>query len=110
MLIPSTCAPASTIDSIVCRQSVWMIASIVTNRATASAGRERVADAKLNLSRWHSADSRPVVCRRGSPESRYGRVLGPDRDAPDRIRTCDLRFRRPTLYPAELRAHSDVVY
>src|SRR5436309_3163904 len=24
--------------------------------------------------------------------------------APDRIRTCDLRFRRPTLYPAELRA------
>src|SRR5688572_15970606 len=25
-------------------------------------------------------------------------------DAPDRIRTCDLRFRRPTLYPAELRA------
>jgi hypothetical protein len=26
--------------------------------------------------------------------------------APDRIRTCDLRFRRPTLYPAELRAQS----
>src|SRR3954464_4291761 len=25
-------------------------------------------------------------------------------NAPDRIRTCDLRFRRPTLYPAELRA------
>gem|GEM_PF-4580810 len=24
--------------------------------------------------------------------------------APDRIRTCDLRLRRPTLYPAELRA------
>ena len=24
--------------------------------------------------------------------------------APDRIRTCDLRFRRPALYPAELRA------
>src|SRR5660398_205135 len=24
--------------------------------------------------------------------------------APDRIRTCDLRFRRPTLYPTELRA------
>jgi hypothetical protein len=31
----------------------------------------------------------------------------PKRDrcnAPDRIRTCDLRFRRPTLYPAELLA------
>ncbi len=26
--------------------------------------------------------------------------------APDRIRTCDLRFRRPTLYPAELRAQT----
>src|SRR5213592_3365 len=26
------------------------------------------------------------------------------RSAPDRIRTCDLRFRRPTLYPTELRA------
>ena len=26
------------------------------------------------------------------------------RDAPDRIRTCDLWLRRPTLYPAELRA------
>ena len=24
--------------------------------------------------------------------------------APDRIRTCGLRLRRPTLYPAELRA------
>jgi hypothetical protein len=31
----------------------------------------------------------------------------PKRDstsAPDRIRTCDLRFRRPTLYPTELLA------
>ncbi len=28
----------------------------------------------------------------------------PPASAPDRIRTCDLRFRRPTLYPAELRA------
>src|SRR5437879_2368671 len=26
------------------------------------------------------------------------------RSAPERIRTSDLRFRRPTLYPAELRA------
>jgi hypothetical protein len=41
--------------------------------------------------------------------------LGPefDRDkigAPGEIRTPDLRFRRPTLYPAELRAQSVVVY
>ncbi len=26
--------------------------------------------------------------------------------APDRNRTCNLRFRRPSLYPVELRAHS----
>lgn len=26
-------------------------------------------------------------------------------DTPDTIRTCDLRFRKPTLYPAELRGH-----
>src|SRR5690606_24636480 len=26
--------------------------------------------------------------------------------APDRIRTCDLWLRRPTLYPAELRVHA----
>ena len=26
--------------------------------------------------------------------------------APDRSRTCDLRLRRPTLYPTELRAHN----
>src|SRR5262245_62027583 len=26
--------------------------------------------------------------------------------APGRSRTCDIRLRRPTLYPAELRAHA----
>jgi hypothetical protein len=31
---------------------------------------------------------------------------GTSRSAPDWIRTSDLRFRRPTLYPAELRAHA----
>src|SRR5436190_20926722 len=37
----------------------------------------------------------------------YDRFAGTIHDvisAPDRIRTCDLRFRRPTLYPTELRA------
>jgi hypothetical protein len=29
--------------------------------------------------------------------------------APDRIRTCGLRLRRPTLYPAELRARRRAV-
>ena len=32
---------------------------------------------------------------------------GESNGAPDRIRTCGLRLRRPTLYPAELRAHTD---
>src|SRR3954467_13619356 len=31
-------------------------------------------------------------------------LQGVPRSAPERIRTSDLRFRRPTLYPAELRA------
>src|SRR5689334_8482949 len=31
-----------------------------------------------------------------------------NQDAPERIRTSDLRFRRPTLYPAELRAQGRV--
>jgi hypothetical protein len=30
--------------------------------------------------------------------------------APDRIRTCGLRLRRPTLYPAELRAREHRFY
>ncbi len=34
------------------------------------------------------------------------RLSGAFWSAPDRIRTCDLRFRRPTLYPAELRARA----
>ena len=32
--------------------------------------------------------------------------LCPPQSTPDRIRTCDPRFRRPMLYPAELRAHN----
>ena len=31
--------------------------------------------------------------------------LCPPQSTPDRIRTCDPRFRRPMLYPTELRAH-----
>ena len=30
-------------------------------------------------------------------------------NAPGRSRTCNLRFRRPTLYPIELRAHANVL-
>ena len=31
--------------------------------------------------------------------------IGSKSNTPDRIRTCDLRFRKPMLYPTELRAH-----
>src|SRR5204862_2382817 len=52
---------------------------------------------------------------------RLGRQSGIDRDlcerlwqtipsAPDKIRTCDLWLRRPTLYPAELRVRRGTVY
>jgi DNA-binding NarL/FixJ family response regulator len=47
-----------------------------------------------------------------SPRARRAAALlsltfgtGESSSAPERIRTSDLRFRRPTLYPAELRAH-----
>ena len=38
----------------------------------------------------------------------YDATIGSDRNAPERIRTSDLRFRKPLLYPAELRAHDGV--
>ena len=39
---------------------------------------------------------------------RQRRDAPPYNGAPDRIRTCDLWLRRPTLYPAELRAPESV--
>ena len=51
----------------------------------------------------------PNLCPRafragpGSARKQKTRRAGLALSAPDRIRTCDLRFRRPTLYPAELR-------
>src|SRR5438067_142623 len=38
------------------------------------------------------------------PSRPSDRVVRGVPSAPDRIRTCDLRFRRPTLYPARVRA------
>ena len=47
-----------------------------------------------------------IVCTtdveaRGDRMEHFGK-----RTAPDRIRTCDLWNRNPTLYPAELRVHA----
>src|SRR5262249_33683381 len=41
-------------------------------------------------------------------EARHGPRAEERKSAPDRIRTCGLRLRRPSLYPAELRAHTDL--
>src|SRR5215207_4038846 len=37
------------------------------------------------------------------------RLAGETSSAPDWTRTSDLRFRRPTLYPTELRARAEVI-
>jgi hypothetical protein len=42
----------------------------------------------------------PGPLRAPESRSRSGIPLG-KASAPDRIRTCDLRFRRPTLYPGD---------
>ena len=42
--------------------------------------------------------------QRKSPSLRMDSIFG----VPDRIRTYDLRLRKPTLYPAELRVLVDV--
>src|SRR6187397_1718413 len=43
--------------------------------------------------------------RLGVESSAWRRGMPTRISAPGRIRTCDLWLRRPTLYPAELRAH-----
>src|SRR3954454_12503716 len=52
---------------------------------------------------WKPAgDQYPAPSPRDAPKA--PQEQGFQRSAPERIRTSDLRFRRPTLYPAELRA------
>ena len=60
-----------------------------------SAARKRIANAKLaNLPRPHRQTQGEAT-----ENTREGKRYG----GPDRTRTCDLRFRKPLLYPAELR-------
>src|SRR5918994_7475437 len=47
-----------------------------------------------------------VATQRRSPPASNPLQHWVSRSAPERIRTSDLRFRRPTLYPAELRAQT----
>ena len=72
--------------------STWRAGEQVGDAKT-DAGRRKVESALLRdelSARWCARDTtiRRVTC-----------------SAPGRIRTCDLWLRRPTLYPAELRAH-----
>jgi hypothetical protein len=52
----------------------------------------------------------PAVSGSGACTTKASRHQPQPFDAPERIRTSDLRFRRPTLYPAELRAQGRGVY
>src|SRR5688572_1330306 len=52
------------------------------------------------------ASNRRSASFSSAPEFREARFPRAARSAPGRIRTCDLWLRRPTLYPAELRAHA----
>src|SRR3712207_8596765 len=49
----------------------------------------------------HLVPRRHLTRGRETKKAPASRAFG---SAPERIRTSDLRFRRPTLYPAELRA------
>jgi hypothetical protein len=59
--------------------------------------RSKEAGGALDHEIYHGVQAETATCL----DSRQVAVI---RSAPDRIRTCDLRLRRPTLYPAELRA------
>ncbi len=72
-------------------------------RRTATSQRRGALVNSLPLARESAIRQRAgsVMIRRSSPDS----WNGPNRNgAPGRIRTCGLRLRRPSLYPAELRA------
>src|SRR4051794_30158429 len=55
---------------------------------------------------WSGLDAPDRIRTSASPEGERCHRFEPwsGLDAPDRIRTCDLWFRRPALYPTELRA------
>jgi hypothetical protein len=57
-----------------------------------------------DLARLRSGDRTSASLRRRSAEARMRRVRAKADGAPGKARTCDPRFRKPVLYPAELRA------
>jgi hypothetical protein len=77
-------------------------------RSQAQAARGRAGErpgmrAGMRRARARRDAPRPANSRRTGERVR---AIGLRGGAPDRIRTCGLRLRRPTLYPAELRARA----
>ena len=62
-------------------------------------------DSKDRGDRTHMPRVRPLT-HHTTPTAAQSAPRHDVESAPDRIRTCDLRFRRPTLYPTELRARA----
>lgn len=72
--------------------------------ATGTDGRDVTMSSDLAL---RLAPTRPIVCneqQRSAGGNPTGDIENGDSTAPGGIRTCDLRFRKPMLYPTELRA------
>ena len=68
--------------------------------------RVEVADDEVRIMGSKSELLRTLVAASSVETAAFGVQNSVRNGAPDRIRTCDLRLRRPTLYPAELRVHS----
>jgi hypothetical protein len=72
---------------------------------TAPPGTPKAPPRPKTLRGFRSSHAPDRMSLRSAPVILPGCLLRfPAPHAPDRIRTCDLRLRRPTLYPAELRA------
>jgi hypothetical protein len=87
--------------------SVYLL--LRTSRATERIGGSRTdgAAAHGGTEFWHHSVTAAIsqFQKLKNPAAKCLRGLS-FRHAPDRIRTCDLWLRRPTLYPAELRART----
>ena len=87
------------------REALEPKSSVSTNSTTPASG---VGDgARTHDNRNHN----PGLYQLSYSSPLYITMLISPNGAPDRIRTCDPRLRRPLLYPAELRAlHVPKVY
>ena len=83
------------------------IGSAVAALAFASSASDAIRTFSSHTARWSArCQSSPAHSEHRDPSvnGETPALAGVSWSAPERIRTSDLRFRRPTLYPAELRA------